>query len=348
MLLLTIETSCDETAVAVVRDGREILSNLIISQIDTHARFGGVVPELASRQHLQAICPLVDAALEEAAVTLDQIEGIAVTRGPGLIGALLVGVSYAKALAFARQIPLVGVHHIEGHVLAVQLEQQVPYPYLALAVSGGHSHLFRIDGIGRYRLLGRTIDDAAGEAFDKVAKMLGLPYPGGPVIDRLAKLGDASGVRFPRPMLKKPNFDFSFSGMKTSVLTYIESQCGQLNEQKIANIAASFQEAVVDVLLQKTLRAARDEGLTRIVVAGGVACNSGLRQGFQAAGGTEAVDVYFPSPLLCSDNAAMLAVAADDYLARGARSSADLNAVSNWPLVEAGRHFGRDECVISQ
>jgi N6-L-threonylcarbamoyladenine synthase len=339
MLLLTIESSCDETAVAVVRGGREILSNLIVSQIDIHARFGGVVPELASRQHLQAICPLVDASLEEAGVSLEQIEGIAVTRGPGLIGALLVGVSYAKALAFTLKIPLVGVHHIEGHILAIHLEQEVAFPYLALAVSGGHTHLFRVNGIGDYALLGRTIDDAAGEAFDKVAKMLGLPYPGGPVIDRLAPKGDASCVRFPRPMLKKPNFDFSFSGMKTSVLTYIESLSGDLTDQRVADISAAFQEAAIDVLLQKTLRAAQDQSLSRIVVAGGVACNSGLRREFQSAGASKQLDVYFPSPLLCSDNAAMLAVAADHYLQRGARSAADLNAVSNWPLVEAASHF---------
>ncbi len=339
MLLLAIESSCDETAVAVVRDGQEILSNLIVSQIDTHARFGGVVPEIASRQHLQAICPLVDAGLAEAGVSLKQIEGLAVTSGPGLIGALLVGVSYAKALAFAQQIPLVGVHHIEGHILAIHLEQEVPFPYLALAVSGGHSHLFRVNGIGEYVLLGRTIDDAAGEAFDKVAKMLGLAYPGGPVIDRLAKTGDASCVRFPRPMLKKPNFDFSFSGMKTSVLTYIESLGDGLTEQRIADIAAAFQEAAVDVLLQKTLRAAAEQGLTRIVVAGGVACNSGLRREFQNAGQKEKLDIYFPSPLLCSDNAAMLAVAANYYLEHGYRSPRSLNAVSNWPLVDAACHF---------
>lgn len=339
MLLLAIETSCDETAVAIVRDGRQVLSNLIVSQIATHARFGGVVPELASRQHLQAICPLVDAALDEAGISLTQLEGIAVTRGPGLIGALLVGVSYAKALSYALQIPLVGVHHIEGHILAKQLEEEIEYPYLALAVSGGHTHLFRVERIGCYTLLGRTIDDASGEAFDKVAKMLGLPYPGGPVIDRLATQGDASRVRFPRPMLKKDNFDFSFSGMKTSVLTYIESLNGNIDEQCIADIAASFQEAVIDVLLQKTFRAAREQGLSRVVVAGGVACNSGLRREFKSAGGRESVDVYFPSPLLCSDNAAMLAVAADHYLGRGARSSSELNAVSNWPLVDAASHF---------
>jgi len=339
MLLLTIESSCDETAVAVVRDGHEILANVIVSQIDTHARFGGVVPEIASRQHLQAICPLVDTALAEACVSLDDIEGLAVTRGPGLIGALLVGLSYAKALAFAKGLPLVGVHHIEGHILAIHLEQQVEFPYLALAVSGGHSHLFRVDGIGQYQLLGRTIDDAAGEAFDKVAKMLGLPYPGGPVIDKLAQSGDPSTVRFPRPMLKKNNLDLSFSGLKTAVLSHIETFDRDLTPTDHANIAASFQEAAVDVLVQKTLRAARQEDLKRLVVAGGVACNKGLRQAFSETGEKESVDVYFPSPLLCSDNAAMLAVAGDFYLERGDRSAADLNAVSNWPLTTATDYF---------
>jgi len=339
VLLLCIETSCDETAVAVVRDGREILSNLIISQIDIHARFGGVVPELASRQHLQAIGPLVDAALVDAGLTLDDIEGLAVARGPGLIGALLVGVSYAKALAFARDLPLVGVHHIEGHILAIMLEQPVATPFLALAVSGGHSHLFRVDGVGRYLLLGRTVDDAAGEAFDKVAKMLGLPYPGGPVIDRLAAQGHGAGIRFPRPMLNKPNLDFSFSGLKTSVLTYLETLPPQPDEQTIADIAAAFQEAAVDVLVQKTLRAAEQQNLERLVVAGGVACNSGLRQAFRAAELSSGLKIYFPSPQLCSDNAAMLAVAADDYLGRGARSGRELNATSNWPLMDAASHF---------
>lgn len=339
MLLLCIETSCDETAVALVRNGREILANLIISQIDIHARFGGVVPELASRQHLQALGPLVDSALQEAGLTLDDIEGIAVTRGPGLIGALLVGVSYAKALAFARNLPLVGVHHIEGHILAILLEQPVDFPFLALAVSGGHSHLFRVDAIGRYTLLGRTVDDAAGEAFDKVAKMLGLPYPGGPVIDRLSAQGKGRGIRFPRPMLHKPNLDFSFSGLKTSVLTFLETLPAKPDQQTIADIAAAFQEAAVDVLVQKTLRAAEQQNLNRVVVAGGVACNSGLRQAFQESALISGLNVYFPAPLLCSDNAAMLSVAADDYLCRGARSGRELNATSNWPLVEAASHF---------
>ncbi|PLY05718.1 MAG: tRNA (adenosine(37)-N6)-threonylcarbamoyltransferase complex transferase subunit TsaD, partial [Desulfuromonas sp.] len=217
MLLLALESSCDETAAAVVRNGREILSNLIASQVDLHAVYGGVVPELASRRHLEVVNPLVTEALEKAGIDKGELEGIVVTRGPGLVGALLVGVSFAKAMAFALDIPLIGVHHIEGHILAIQLEEEVAFPFLAAAVSGGHTHLYRVDGIGRYRLLGRTVDDSAGEAFDKVAKMLNLGYPGGPVIDRLAAAGDDGGIVFPRPLLKKDTLDFSFSGMKTAV-----------------------------------------------------------------------------------------------------------------------------------
>lgn len=336
MLLLTLETSCDETSAAVVRDGREILSNIIASQVDLHAKYGGVVPELASRRHLETINPVLEEALAVANVSLDDLEGIAVTRGPGLVGALLVGVSFAKALAFARRLPLVGVHHIEGHIQAIHLEQPVAYPYLALAVSGGHTHLFRVDGIGHYRLLGRTVDDAAGEAFDKVAKMLDLGYPGGPVIDRLAQDGDAGDIRFPRPMLKKDTLNFSFSGIKTSVLNFLHKEPQRPQGDRLNAVAAAFQEAVVDVLTQKAFRAARQEGLERIVVAGGVACNRGLRNRFQEMSGREGCEVFFPSPVLCSDNAAMLGVAADYYLSRGIQSQLDMNAVSSWPLEEAG------------
>jgi N6-L-threonylcarbamoyladenine synthase len=336
MLLLTLETSCDETSAAVVRDGREILSNIIASQVDLHAKYGGVVPELASRRHLETINPVLEEALAVANVSLDDLEGIAVTRGPGLVGALLVGVSFAKALAFARRLPLVGVHHIEGHIQAIHLEQTVAYPYLALAVSGGHTHLFRVDGIGRYRLLGRTVDDAAGEAFDKVAKMLNLGYPGGPVIDRLAQDGDAGDIRFPRPMLKKDTLNFSFSGIKTSVLNFLHKEPQLPQGDRLHAVAAAFQEAVVDVLTQKAFRAARQEGLERVVVAGGVACNRGLRNRFHEMSGPEGVEVFFPSPVLCSDNAAMLGVAADYYLTRGIQSKLDMNAVSSWPLEEAG------------
>jgi len=332
MILLAIESSCDETAVAIVRDGKEILANLIASQVDLHAVYGGVVPELASRRHLETINPLVVEALGTAGVAAEDLEGVVVTRGPGLVGALLVGVSFAKAYAYALNLPLIGVHHIEGHILAIQLEQKIEYPFLAVAVSGGHTHLYRVDAIGQYHLLGRTVDDAAGEAFDKVAKMMGLGYPGGPVIDKLAATGDDGGIVFPRPMLKKNNFDFSFSGVKTSVLNYLHRLEQDLDEKRVSQIACAFQTAVVDVITQKTLRAADSEGLDRIVVAGGVACNSGLRKKFTELSAMNNVDVFFPSPLLCADNAAMLAVAGHHYLQQGMSSSLDLNAVSNWPL----------------
>ena len=332
MLLLALESSCDETAAAVVRDGRQILSNLISSQVDLHAVYGGVVPELASRRHLEVINPLVEEALSTAGIKQEDLEGIVVTRGPGLVGALLVGVSFAKAYAYALQLPLIGVHHIEGHILAIQLETEVEYPFLAVAVSGGHTHLYRVDGIGRYHLLGRTVDDAAGEAFDKVAKMLGLGYPGGPIVDKLAVSSDAGGIVFPRPMLKKDNLNFSFSGMKTSVLNYLQRLDSPPDKKLIGQICCAFQTAVVDVITQKALRAADAEGLSRIVVAGGVACNSGLREKFSQLSASHGITVYFPTPLLCADNAAMLAVAGDAYLSQGLVSDIDLNAVSNWPL----------------
>ena len=332
MLLLALESSCDETAAAVVRDGRQVLSNIISSQVDLHAVYGGVVPELASRRHLEVINPLVDEALSKAGVQKRDLQGVVVTRGPGLVGALLVGVSFAKAYAYALGLPLLGVHHIEGHIQAIQLEKEVEYPFLALAVSGGHTHLYRVDGIGRYTLLGRTVDDAAGEAFDKVAKMLGLGYPGGPIIDKLATANDDGGIIFPRPMLKKDNFDFSFSGMKTAVLNYLHQLDSTPDETVISQISCAFQTAAVDVLTQKALRAAKGESLNRIVVAGGVACNSGLRKKFTKLTSSSDIKVFFPSPILCADNAAMLAVAGDYYLSKGMSSELDLNAVSNWPL----------------
>jgi tRNA N6-adenosine threonylcarbamoyltransferase len=331
MLVLCLESSCDETAAAVVRDGRSVLSSVVASQVDIHARYGGVVPELASRSHLEAVVPVVETALERAGVTLAAIEGLAVTRGPGLIGALLVGLSAAKAIAFARDLPLVGVHHIEGHILAIQLEQPVTYPYLALAVSGGHTHLYRVDGIGQYRTLGRTIDDAAGEAFDKVGKLMGLGYPGGARIDALAAQGNPTAVHFPRPLLHKGGFDFSFSGIKTAVLHYLQQQ-PPLDEATRADIAASFQAAMVEVLTRKTFAAAEAAGLERIVVAGGVACNRGLRLAMQEAAVAHGRSVTFPSPTLCADNAAMLGVGGNHRLAAGRHDALDLNAVASWPL----------------
>ena len=336
MLLLCIESSCDETSAAVVRDGRHALSNVIASQIEVHARYGGVVPELASRKHVEAITPVIETALARAGVELAQIEGVVVTRGPGLVGALLVGLSTAKALAFARRIPLVGVHHMEGHILAPLLEQELLFPYLALAVSGGHTHLYRVDGVGRYRTLGRTLDDASGEAFDKVAKLLGLPYPGGVVIDRLAAKGNPAAIAFPRPLLQQDNCDFSFSGIKTAVLNYVQKQSAPLSASHLEDLAASFQAAVVEVLCRKTLRAARAEGLVRVVVAGGVACNSGLRAGMGEMAAAEGLRVVFPSPGLCGDNAAMLGVAGDWYLSHGHQAPLDLNALAGWPLDRAG------------
>ena len=332
MLILCIESSCDETAAAVVRDGREMLSNVVASQVDVHARYGGVVPELASRKHVEAISVVINSALEEAGVTVDQIEGIGVTQGPGLIGALLVGLSTAKAMAWRLGIPLAAVHHIEGHILALLLEEPLEFPFLALAVSGGHTHLYRVDGVGRYRTLGQTLDDAAGEAYDKVAKLLGLGYPGGVQIDRLAVQGNPEAIAFPRPMLHKPNCDFSFSGIKTAVRQYVDKCQDTIDDKHMADIAASFQEAMVEVLTRKTLRASAAEGLERIVVAGGVACNSGLRQRFAKVSVEHGVKVCFPSPALCGDNAAMLGVPANYYLENGRHSDNTVNAVSSWKL----------------
>ena len=332
MLILCIESSCDETAAAVIRDGREMLSNVVASQVDVHARYGGVVPELASRKHVEAISVVVNTALEEAGVRIDQIEGIGVTRGPGLIGALLVGLSTAKAMAWMLNVPLAAVHHMEGHILAPFLEDPPEFPFLALAVSGGHTHLYRVDGIGRYQTLGQTLDDAAGEAYDKVAKLLGLGYPGGVVLDRLAAQGNPEAIAFPRPMLHKPNFDFSFSGIKTAVLQHVNKCQQPIDARHLADIAASFQAAVVEVLTRKTLRAASAEGLERIVVAGGVACNSGLRTRFGELSVKHKVKVFFPSPALCGDNAAMLGVPANYYLENGVHADSTVNAVSNWTL----------------
>ncbi|QOX79347.1 tRNA (adenosine(37)-N6)-threonylcarbamoyltransferase complex transferase subunit TsaD [Trichlorobacter lovleyi] len=337
MVLLAIETSCDETAAAVVRDGRLVLSSVVSSQVAVHAEYGGVVPEIASRKHLEMITPVVRQALDEAGVALAAIEGIAVTRGPGLLGALLVGVSMAKSLALACKIPLVGVHHIEGHLLAGFLEQPVAFPFLALVVSGGHTHLYRVDGIGRYRILGRTIDDAVGEAFDKTATLLGLGYPGGAVIDRLAQQGSPSAVKLPRPLLHDGSLNFSFSGLKTAVLTHLKKQPRLPEGAELHDLCASFQAAVCEVLVKKTEAALKQEGLQRLVVGGGVACNSGLRQTMQQLATRRGIELQIPPPVLCGDNAAMLAVAGDAYLSAGCQDSLALDAVATWPLDQVAR-----------
>ncbi|MDD3802455.1 MAG: tRNA (adenosine(37)-N6)-threonylcarbamoyltransferase complex transferase subunit TsaD [Desulfuromonas sp.] len=337
MRILAIESSCDETSAAVVCDGRRILSNIVSSQVDIHALYGGVVPELAARQHLEAGPLVVEQALQQAGVCLSDIEAVAVTQGPGLVGALLVGLSLAKGIAWGAGLPLVGVHHIEGHILAPLLERDLAFPFLALAVSGGHTHLYRVEGFGQYHLLGQTLDDAAGEAFDKVAKMCGLTYPGGALIDRLAAQGDGSRFALPRPMLQHEGFDFSFSGIKTAVLTLLKKQPELAQPPHLADLAASFQEAVVEVLSKKTFAAAHQHRLERIVVAGGVACNSGLRQRCLALAQQQGLEVVFPSPALCGDNAAMLAVAAEARLRRGADGYRSFDARPVWPLEQVTR-----------
>jgi len=317
MLILGIETSCDETAAAVVKDGTGILASVVASQVKIHRRYGGVVPELASRKHIEAIVPVVDEALSDAGLPLKNIDAVAVTRGPGLVGALLVGFSFAKALAFALGIPWVGVNHLEGHINSVFLTADPPsFPFVALLASGGHTSIYHITDHLRAELLGQTRDDAAGEAFDKVAKMLDLGYPGGGIIDRLSKQGDPARIRFPRPLLDKESFDFSFSGIKSAVHRYITKNKDSYVEQ-IPDIVAGFQEAVLEVLSYKVIRAAVKKGCDRIALVGGVAANSRLRVKLKTDAGREGIRVYIPSLNLCGDNAAMIAAAGFHYLKAG-------------------------------
>lgn len=336
MRLLAIETSCDDTGAAVVLNGRKILSNVISSQIAVHQKYGGVVPELASRRHIEAIVPVVTEALDRAGLTLKQMDGIAVTQGPGLVGSLLVGLSFAKSLAFAAGLDLIGVNHIEAHLSAIFLEKESPkFPFIGLVVSGGHTSLFRVDGFGKYKRLGQTRDDAAGEAFDKVAKLLGLGYPGGPIIDELAKTGNPKAIRFPRASLGKNSMDFSFSGLKTAVVNFVKAHPetpGGFTEEMIRNIVSSFQEAVVDVLVKKTFQAAKHQGLKKVVISGGVAANRLLRQRMEEEASEQKIRVHIPSPAFCTDNAAMVGVVGYEYLKRGIRSDLSLNAFSNLPL----------------
>jgi len=327
MTILAIESSCDETAVAIVRDGREILANCILSQIDRHALFGGVVPEIASRMHVEALDPLVDEALSRANMALSDLDAVAVTHGPGLVGALLTGVSYAKALAYALGVPLAAVNHIEGHVSANYLAHpELEPPFACLVASGGHSHVILVERYGAYRLLGQTLDDAAGEAFDKVARVLGIPYPGGPLLDRLAEEGDDGRYRFPHPRTDGP-YDFSFSGLKTAVVNRAHN-LRQLGEEIVpADFAASFRRAVVDMLVEKSVRAAADLGVKRLAATGGVAANRLLRRELARRGEAAGLEVFLPPVELCTDNAAMIASAAYYRLLDGEVAGLGLNAL---------------------
>lgn len=333
--ILAVETSCDETAAAVVENGREVLSNVISSQIALHTLYGGVVPEIASRKHIEKIDQVMAEALSQAGKKLSDMDAIAVTYGPGLVGALLVGVSAAKAVSFASGIPLIGVHHIEGHISANYIEnRELEPPFVCLVVSGGHSHLVVVKDYGEYEILGRTRDDAAGEAFDKVARAIGLGYPGGPKIDKVSKEGNPDAIAFPRAKVGDSDYDFSFSGLKSAVLNYLNS-CEMKGESFCqADVAASFQKAVVDVLTEHSMHAVESCGIKKFAIAGGVASNSALREALAKACEERGVAFYHPSPILCTDNAAMIGAAGYYEYVKGVRHGYDLNAVPNLKLGE--------------
>ena len=335
LLILAIESSCDETAAAVVKNGREVLSNVISSQIALHTLYGGVVPEIASRKHIEKINQVIEAALDEAKVTLDDIDAIGVTYGPGLVGALLVGVAEAKAIAYAARKPLIGVHHIEVHIAANFIEhKELEPPFLCLVVSGGHTHLVCVKDYGEFEILGRTRDDAAGEAFDKVARAIGLGYPGGPKIDKVSKEGNPDAIEFPRAHMGDTPYDFSFSGVKSAVLNYLNGAKMKGEEVNRADIAASFQKAVVDVLVEHTMQAAKDFHMDKVAIAGGVASNKHLREAMEKACKENGFRFYRPSPIFCTDNGAMIGVAAYYEFMKGTRHGWDLNAVPNLKLGE--------------
>lgn len=336
MLVLGIETSCDETAAAVLADEGKIRSSVVASQDQIHGPYGGIVPELASRRHIETILPVVQKAMADAGVGFQDLDGIAVTQGPGLVGSLLVGCSVAKAIAYVHGLPLVGVNHLEGHIYAGFLQEPKPaWPFLALVVSGGHTALYLAKGPGRYRLVAKTRDDAAGEAFDKVAKLLGLGYPGGPIIDRLARQGDPSAVQFPTAQMSDGSLDFSFSGVKTAVSYFVKRHPEvREDERRVADLAASFQEAMVKMLVQKTVRAAHALGVKRVLMTGGVAANRGLRAALSSEAGERGWELSIPPPALCTDNGAIIAAAGADRLRRGERADLSMNAVADLRLEE--------------
>ncbi len=331
MKILGIETSCDETAASVLSEGK-VLSNIISSQLNLHRKYGGVVPEIASRKHIEVILHVIQEALDLAGITIESLDAIAVTKGPGLIGSLLVGLSVAKAMAFARGIPLIGVDHLEGHLYAIFLETNPPFPYVGLVVSGGHTNLYIVKDFCNYQLFGKTRDDAAGEVFDKLAKLLDLGYPGGPIINKISLNGDPARIHFPRAQLST-EFDFSFSGVKTAASYLLKSLSPEERSSMIPHIAASYQEAIVDMLVDKTFMAAERMGVSTILVSGGVAANTRLREKFMEDGKTRGISIYFPSPHLCTDNGAMIAYAGWKRLQRGDRSPMSLNAYSRKDLM---------------
>ena len=331
MVVLGIETSCDDTAAALLQDGHAILASIVSSQDHVHGPYGGVVPELASRQHIKNVIPIVDDALRKAGATLKEVDGMAVTYGPGLVGSLLVGLSLVKGISFRSGIPYVGVNHLEAHLLAIHLEHDVKFPYIALLASGGHTLLYRVNNVGDYVYLGGTRDDAAGEAYDKVAKMMGLGYPGGRIIDQLAQTGKPSAIRFPRAKIKSPGYEFSFSGIKTAVWHYLKAHVEESQEQS-ADIAAGYQEAVADMLVRPTIKAATANGVDHIVLSGGVAANSRLRSKMKEEADAAGLVVFYPEPKFCTDNGAMIALAGYHWLKRGRRDDFRLNADADLTL----------------